>query len=69
MDGKKIGEMIADARMRKNITQEDLAQELHVCRQAISRWECGVSVPDLNMIIKVLNYLELDVNQIMANGE
>ena len=37
----KLNETIAEARKRKGLTQEQLAQKLYVTRQAVSRWERG----------------------------
>ena len=42
-DNMYIGEMIRQYRERKEITQKDLAEELNVTPQAVSRWENGVS--------------------------
>ena len=39
----KLNETIAEARKRKGLTQEQLAQKLYVTRQAVSRWERGCS--------------------------
>lgn len=38
-----FGENLRTVRKERNISQEELAEQLHVSRQAISRWEQGVS--------------------------
>lgn len=38
-----IGERIAEERKKKGMTQEDMAEKLNLSRQAISKWESGVS--------------------------
>ncbi len=45
-----IGAKIKDLRTKSNLTQEELAQKLGVTAQAVSRWECGISLPDITMI-------------------
>lgn len=40
----KIGEKIARCRKRKGMSQEELAEQLELSRQAVSRWETGVSL-------------------------
>jgi transcriptional regulator with XRE-family HTH domain len=55
----KLGEQIAQARKSAKITQEKLADELGLTRQAISSWERDNSQPDIDMVIKlsrILNY-------------
>lgn len=55
----KLGEQIAQARKSARITQEKLADELGLTRQAISSWERDNSQPDIDMVIKlsrILNY-------------
>ena len=39
----EIGERLQQLRKEKGISQEKLAEQLHVTRQAISKWETGVS--------------------------
>ena len=39
-----IGERLQQLRKEKGISQEKLAEQLHVTRQAISKWETGVSL-------------------------
>ncbi len=39
----EFGEQLRREREAKGMTQQTLAEQLYVTRQAISRWECGVS--------------------------
>lgn len=43
MDQKKIGLFLRELRKAKEITQEQLAEQLNVSGRTVSRWECGVS--------------------------
>ena len=43
MQEKLIGEKIREYRLKKGMTQDALAAELHVSSQAVSKWETGVS--------------------------
>lgn len=42
----EFGEQLRRAREEKGMTQQSLAEQLYVTRQAVSRWECGYSVYD-----------------------
>lgn len=48
------------ARKAKAMTQEQLAQAVHISRSRISRWETGDAVPDLDMIRLLSEVLEFD---------
>lgn len=48
-----LGSKIADLRKVNKITQKELAQKLNVSDKVISRWETGVSLPDVEMIKKL----------------
>lgn len=54
----KLNETIAEARKRKGLTQEQLAQKLYVTRQAVSRWERGEVVPGIDMLKLIAITLE-----------
>jgi len=47
----RIGEKIQILRKQKNISQEQLAEELNISRQAVSKWETGECLPDMENIV------------------
>lgn len=49
----KMEEKIALLRKRKGWSQEELAFRLDVSRQAVSKWEMGASVPELDKVVKM----------------
>lgn len=48
-----IGEKVKSLRRKKKLTQLQLASELNVTAQAVSKWEKGLSYPDIETIIKI----------------
>lgn len=48
------------------LTQEELAQKLHVTRQAVSNWENGKTQPDLEMLALLSWALEIDVSALLG---
>lgn len=61
----EIGKIIKEKRIAKDLTQEELANEFFVSRQLISKWENGKSYPDLNQLIKLSDYFELSLDELM----
>ena len=47
VDLEKVGSFIANLRKEKGMTQEDLAQHLMVSDKAVSKWEGGKNLPDI----------------------
>ena len=70
MDYNDIGTIIASARKEKELTQVELANKLHITRQAVSNWETNKSLPDIGIILKLCEVLDLDFNKFIraANG-
>lgn len=62
---RDIGKNIKTIRQEKNMTQEALADALFVTRQTVSNYENGRSRPDLDMLLKIAEVLETDVNAIL----
>lgn len=63
-----FSENLKKIRKDKGYTQEILAEKLNVVRQTVSKWEKGLSLPDVDMLSKIANVLETDVN-ILLDGQ
>lgn len=61
-----LGEMIKQYRERKEITQKDLAEKLNVTPQAVSRWENGISLPDVEVLPKLANLLHISIDGLLG---
>lgn len=62
-----IGERIMALRKEKSISQSELAKRLNVSRQAVSKWEQGVSSPDTERLIRLAEILGTEV-EYLATG-
>ncbi len=65
IDKKKIGEFIAELRKEKGITQKELAKDLFLSDKAISKWETGQSIPDVQILIPLSEKLGVTVTEIL----
>lgn len=65
MDAKKLGQFIAEMRKEKEMTQAELASKLHVTDKAISKWERGLGLPDINSIEPLADALGISVAEVM----
>lgn len=64
----KIGRNIREQRMKKGLSQEELAERLYVTRQTISNYETGRSDPDVEMLTRLAEALDTDI-QLLIYGE
>ena len=62
---KKIGKIICEERKKRGFTQEELASKIYVTRQAISKWECGKSIPDYDSLLILCFIFNLNPNEIL----
>lgn len=65
MDAKKLGQFIAELRKEKGMTQAELASKLHVTDKAVSKWERGLGLPDINSIEPLADALGISVAEVM----
>ena len=65
MDMIKIGKFIQECRKNKNLTQAQLANMLHVTDRAVSKWECGRSIPDSSIMLELSEILGVGVNELL----
>ena len=65
MDAKKLGQFIAEIRKENGMTQAELAAKLHVTDKAVSKWERGLGLPDINNIEPLADALGISVAEVM----
>ena len=68
MDQQKIGKLISKLRKEKELTQEQFAEKMGVSINAVSKWERGLSFPDVSLMKKVCTELGISVEELI-NGE
>ncbi len=65
MDNNKIGKFIASRRKEKRLTQQELGNKLFVTDKAVSKWERGLSLPDITILENLANELDTDIYSIL----
>ena len=68
MDQIKIGSFIKELRKEKGLTQEQFAEQFNVARRTVSRWETGSNLPDLDILIEMADYYNIDLRELL-DGE
>ena len=68
MDQKKIGKFIASLRKEKNMTQSEFSEKMGVSINAVSKWERGISFPDVSLFKKICYELDISIEELI-NGE
>ena len=68
MNQLKIGKFLKQLRTEKNLTQEQLAESLNVSRRTVSRWETGFNLPDLDILVIMSDFYQVDLRELL-DGE
>ena len=68
MDNKKFGDFIKELRKEKQLTQKELGEKLNITDKAISKWERGLSFPDIAVLKDLAEFFEIDISELL-NGE
>ena len=63
-----LSDNIKILRKKKGYSQETMAEQLHVVRQTISKWEKGISVPDAVMLDRMAELFEVPVSVLLGGG-
>ena len=66
MDLIKTGKFLQELRKEKGLTQEQLAEQMGVARRTVSRWETGSNAPDLDILIDLSDYYDVDLREILS---
>lgn len=68
MNQQKMGEFLKNLRKEKGLTQEELAEKFYTSSRTVSRWETGKTPPDLNTLIELADFYDVDIREII-DGE
>ncbi|MGN1344320.1 MAG: helix-turn-helix domain-containing protein [Traorella sp.] len=69
MDQVKIGKFIAEKRKAKKLTQEQLAEQLNISKNAVSKWERGLNLPDVSIMSDLCKILDITLNELFIGEE
>lgn len=61
-----LAETIKNLRLQKKMTQEQLADVFCVSPQAVSRWECGTTTPDITLLPVIADYFEVTMEELLG---
>ena len=62
----KLSENIRSFRKQKKLTQEQLAEVLGVTTGAVYKWEAGLSIPDITLIVQMADFFDLSVDVLLG---
>ena len=65
---ENFGTRLAECRRNKNFTQDELANRLGVTPQALSKWEKGMSSPDISMVCSICEVLDISADYLLGTG-
>lgn len=68
MNQEKIGKFISQKRKEVNLTQEDLAEKLNISKNAVSKWERGLNLPNVSIMQELCEILNITIIELL-NGE
>lgn len=68
MDNIKIGKYISYKRKQKGLTQKELGEMLLMSDKAVSKWERGISLPDISLLPELAKIFNITVDELL-NGE
>ena len=62
---EKIGPFIAQLRKEHQMTQRELAEQLHITDKAVSKWERGLSCPDISLLPSIAKILDVTTSELL----
>lgn len=60
-------DVIIQLRNQRGLTQADLAKQLHITRQAVSRWETGKTIPDQDTLRRLSAFFDVSINTLLGS--
>jgi transcriptional regulator with XRE-family HTH domain len=68
MDQEKVGKYIYNLRKKNHLSQSEFAERLNVTSQAVSKWENGRGIPDIELLKKISEEFNVNIESIL-NGK
>lgn len=65
IDKEKFGSFVAQLRKEKGLMQKELAEKLYVSDKAVSKWERGLSIPDVALLVPLADILGVTVTELL----
>ena len=59
ISNEKFGLFVTELRKKKNLTQKDLAEKLYVSDKTVSKWERGLSMPNVVLLLSLIHIYEI----------
>ncbi len=66
---RTLGEKINSLRKQRNMTQDELAEKMGVSSQAVSKWEKGLSIPDIPILIELSDFFHITLDDLLKEKE
>ena len=64
MDQQTVGNFLRELRLKKELTQEQLAEKFNTSNRSVSRWENGRSLPDISVLVELADFYDVDVREL-----
>ena len=65
----EFNEKLKELRIKSKLTQEELAEQLHISRQSISKWEQGINEPNIEMLKKLSDIFGVTLNELLETED
>ena len=66
MDMQKVGNFLAQLRKDKNLTQEELGEQIGVTNKTVSRWENGNYLPPVEILQLLSKFYDVSINELLS---
>ena len=61
-----LGRILIENRHKRGITQEELAEYIGVSKAAVSKWEIGMTYPDISLLPRLASYFNISIDELMG---
>ena len=66
---REFNEKLQQLRKRRDLTQEELADQLYVSRTAVSKWESGRGYPNIDSLKAISKYFSVTIDELLSGDE